>query len=164
MLVGYVGDRYVNTQDFNDNKSELELLLNDANNDKKRHTEILAYTADLQKDIDDLFDQMIDTESYHIYIASKETFKNYKNKHAFSDMKGFVASNDDATEVLKDSDGKVYAVSLEGNTLAERLGIVDTTDVYIAAACFDKDNLTPYEKNAINITGYIIENKQKYSY
>ena len=163
MIVGYVGDKYVNTQSFNDNKAELELLLIDSNKDKKRHTELLSYTVDLQKDIDELFTQMVESESYHIYISSKKTFKNYKDKDCFADLSGYIGAGADTTDVLKDAKGRVYAISLEGNTLAERLGIVDTKELYIGAAFFNGDSLTDQEKNGMNITGYIIENKQKYS-
>ena len=163
MLVGYVGEKYINTQDFNDNKSELELLLIDSNKDKKRHTELLAYTVDLQNDIDDLLGQMTESESYHIYISTEKAFRNYKNKSDFADLKGYIYADSDTTDVLKDTKGRVYAVSLKDNTLAERLGIVDTTDIYIAAASFGGKTITDYEKNGMNIVGYIIENKQKYS-
>ena len=163
MLIGYVGEKYINTQDFKDNKSEIELLLIDSNNDKKSYTELLAYTVDLQKDIDDLLSQMTESKNYHIYISSKRAFQNYKNKKDFADLKGYIALDSNTSDVLKDKEGRVYAVSLEDNSLAERLGIVNTKDIYIAAASFGGKNLTDYEKNGMNIVGYIIENKQKYS-
>lgn len=164
-MVSYAGTRYINTQSFMDSKAELELLLKDANGDGKKLAGIYARTGDLQRDIDEVFAEMVDTGAYDIYIADKETFKNYKDKKAFASSSSYVTFGEKKYDTLKDSSGRIYAVSIEDNTLAERLGFVDTKGLYIAASAADKKGtVTDYKKNGRNITGYIIENKEKYNY
>lgn len=165
LMVSYAGTRYINTQSFMDSKAELELLLKDANGDGKKLAGIYARTGDLQRDIDEVFAEMVDTGAYDIYIADKETFKNYKDKKAFASSSSYVTFGEKKYDTLKDSSGRIYAVSIEDNTLAERLGFVDTKGLYIAASAADKKGtVTDYKKNGRNITGYIIENKEKYNY
>ena len=163
LTVSYAGTKYINTQSFMDNKAELELLLRDANDDGKKLAGVYARTGDLQRDIDEVFKEMVDTGAYDIYIADKETFKNYENKEAFADTSSYITFGEKKYDALKDSSGRTYAVSIENNTLAERLGFVDTEGLYIAASAANKKGeITEYKKNGRNITGYIIENKEKY--
>ena len=162
MTIGYAGDKYINIQTFNDNKAEIELLLHDANDDGKKTANFVTYTADLQKDIDEAFAELIDSGDYDIYIASKETFKAYKDKKAFADAATYVSFGEKEYDTLKDSSGRIYATSLKDNTLARRLGIVEPEGLYIAAANDDDGELTSFKKNGRNLTGYIIDSKEKY--
>ena len=165
LTVSYAGTKYINTQSFMDAKEELELLLKDANGDGKKVASVYARTGDLQRDIDEAFTEIVETGAYDIYIADKQTFKNYKDKTAFAETSSYVTFGEKKFDTLKDSSGRVYAVSIENNTLAERLGFVNTEGLYIAASEADKKgNITDYKKNGRNITGYIIENKEKYKF
>ena len=66
-------------------------------------------------------------------------------------------------ETISDSNGRIYAVSLEGNTYIEMLGLRDTTGLYIAAADFEDEKLSDYEKNGINIANFIVESRKNYN-
>lgn len=162
MIIGYSGSRYVNLQTFNDNKAELERLLHDADNDGKKVANFVAYTGDLQKDINESFEKMIDSGSYDIYIADKETFEAYEDKDVFADAISYISFRDKEYDTLKDSSGRIYATSLAGNSLAQRMGIVDPDGLYIAAAQDKDGELTDQRKNGRNLAGYIVDNKEKY--
>lgn len=163
LTVSYAGTKYINTQSFMDYKSEIELLLKDANGDGKKIAGVYARTGDLQRDIDDVFTQIVDSGAYDIYIADKETFENYENKEAFADTSSYITFGEKEYDTLEDSSGRTYAVSIGNNTLAKRLGFVDTEGLYIAASAANKKGeITQYKKNGRNITAYIIENKEKY--
>lgn len=165
MTIGYAAANYVNMQNFNDNKLEIEQLLHDSNKDDKNNVLLVTYTADLKKDLDEILSDMIDTDSYDIYIASKDTFKSYKDKSVFADVDSYTDLTKKDYKTLKDSKGKVYAVSIEGNTFIKHFGFVNTQDLYIAAAEKTKkqDELPTRKKNGRNITKYIIENSDLYS-
>ena len=165
LTVSYAGTKYINTQSFMDAKAEIELLLKDANDDGKKLASVYSRTGDLQKDIDEVFAEMVDTGAYDIYIADKETFESYENKEAFADTSSYITFGEKKYDTLEDSSGRTYAVSIENNTLAKRLGFVNTEGLYIAASQADKKGkITDYKKNVRNITGYIIENKEKYKF
>lgn len=163
LTFGYVGSHYINTQSFVDYKAELELLLKDANGDGKKLAAITASTGDLQRDIDEVFKEMVESENYDIYVASKETFENYEDKSAFSSSESYIVFDEEKFDTLKDSDDRIYAVSLEDNTLAKRLGFLNTEGLYISVAEVKDKPLTDFKKNGRNITGYIIDNKAKYT-
>lgn len=160
LIIGYVGTNYVNVQNFNDRKSEIELLLKDTTGDDKRVANMVAYTADLQSDIDEHLQEMVDDDSYDIYIASKDTFAAFPDKSAFVDAEAYVNFGENAPDTLKDSSGRVYATSLAENEFIRDLGVVDTTGLYIAVA-MDKDGeeISDKRKNARNIAGYIIDRR-----
>ena len=160
LIIGYVGDRYVNAQTFNDNKSTIELLLKDVNGDKKMTASLLPYTADLQSDIDTLLVEMLDAGSYDIYIASEETFENCEDKSLFANAEEYITFGSSEIKTLKDKTGRIYAISIDGNEFVKRMGILDSTDLYIAVALDkDKKEMSDNRKNGRNITGYIIDNK-----
>lgn len=161
IYIGYVGynSGYMDVQKFNDNKSDIEKLLKDANNDGSRHAELYVFSANKKKEAAKLFSDMIDTESYHLYIAPKVIIEEYEDKNHFATLKKPVTS----VECLTDSGGRVYAISLEKNSYIEMLGLRDTSGLYIAAANFNKDELTDYEKNSINIANFVIESRKNYN-
>ena len=160
LIIGYVGDRYVNAQTFNDNKSTIELLLKDVNGDKKMTASLLPYTADLQSDIDTLLVEMLGTGSYDIYIASEKTFENCEDKSLFANAEEYISFGSSEIKTLKDKTGRIYAISIDGNEFVKKMGIIDSTDLYIAVALDkDKKEMSDNRKNGRNITGYIIDNK-----
>ena len=158
VLLAYVGDSFVNNDDFNNNKSILELMLNDANKDGKRIPQMSSYMIDSQKDMVNVLNQVIETKSYQIYIAPKEVFRKIEDKSVFAKF----AHDTGNLSTLKKPNGDVYAVSVEDNTLLVNLGIRDTKGLYIAAADFGNEELSDKEKNGINITKEIIEKRKDY--
>ncbi len=158
IILGYFGTEYVNEQTFNDNKAEIELLLHDSNNDKERMANLVTYTV---RDIDDVtkfLEDAVETKSYHIYIAPKRAFEDFSDKAAFRTLSADSAADD----TLSTSSGRVYAVSVEGNTLLRRLGFLNDDNLYIAAADFGEEEISTFEKNGANIARHIIESRTKY--
>lgn len=164
LTIAYVGTQYINTQSFMDYKAEIELLIKDANGDGKKLAAVSANTGDLQRDIDEAFFEIVESGSYDIYVASEKTFSSYKDKKAFVSTDEYITFGEGKFDTLSDSSGRTYAVSLKDNTLAKRLGFMDTTDLYIAAAVGKEETLSDFKKNGRNIAGYIIDNKEKYTY
>lgn len=156
VTIGYIATPYVRIEDFDNNKAKFEHLLHDANGDGKKSAELLDYTVDKQDDINELFVDMIDSKSYHIYILPKEAFLAYKDKSAFAS----VSVKETNIETLEDENGRTYAYSIEGNSYAESLGFINTDNLFIAAANFGEDELSTEEKNGINITKEIIERRR----
>lgn len=159
LVVGYLGINYVNVQTFNDNKSEIELLLRDANDDGEKISTIYAYAVDLESDLHDTFADMIDSDDYDIYITTKAALKKVKDKSVFVAADEYVTLTGKEIDTLKDKSGRTYAVSLEDNDYVKKMGILNTTDLYIAVAQSqdEKDGELPgNRKNGRNIAGYII--------
>ena len=156
LIIGYIATPYVKIEDFDNNKVSFEHLLHDANDDEKRIAQLNDYTVDKQSDINELFVDMIDSKSYHIYILPKEAFEAYKDKSAFASIEISGAN----VNSLKDKNGRVYAYSIEGNSYAENLGFINTDNLYIAAANFGDEELSTQEKNGINITKEIIKRRR----
>ena len=89
MVIGYADIRFINVQTFNDTKAQIELLMRDANGDGKKEASMVAYNADLQSDIDEVFLQMLEEKAYDVLIASKETFENVEDKSVFADAEEY---------------------------------------------------------------------------
>ena len=157
LSICYVGKNYINVQTFNDNKRTLELLLHDSNDDGKKSTVISAYPVDLESDLHEVFKKMVERDTEDIFIAEKTAFTKYEDKSVFATASEYVDLSKLNVDTLKDDDGRVYAVSLEGCPYLKRLGIFDDTDLYIAAANpADGGELTKKHKNGRNIAGYIL--------
>lgn len=159
LVIGYIGMNYVNVQTFNDNKAEIELLLRDSNDDGERLTSMYAYAVDLENDLHDTFAEMIDTDNYDIYITTKSALKKAEDKSVFVSASEYVNLSGKDIDTLKDKSGRVYAVSLEDNEYLKKMGIMNTTDLYIAVAQSENDKegeLPGNRKNGRNIAGYII--------
>lgn len=153
----YVAKSYINVQTFNDNKKTIELLLHDANGDNEKTVSIGAYAVDLESDLLETFDKLVEKDSYDIFIAERTAFKNHSDKSIFITATDYVNLSTSPLETLKDDDGRVYAVSLENNDFVKRLGIVDSTDLFIAAVgAKDGKELSTARKNGRNIAGYIL--------
>lgn len=161
ITIGYIGTNYVNVQTFNDNKSDIEMVLADANDDDKTIAQMHAYTVDLQSDLDETFVDIVDSGDYDIYISNKEAFKTFEDKSQFVTANEYISDiESDKYETIKDKSGRIYAVSLKDNDYAKRLGIMDTTDVYIAVAASDPDGgekISASRKNGKNIALFIIK-------
>ena len=156
MTIAYADIRYIDTQMFNDNKHAWEHWLQDSNGDDKKVANLIAYNADLQRDIDELFVKLVDEDTNDIYIMSKTTFENFEDKSVFFDVRSYAEINEERNDFLKDEDGKIYAVSLEDNKFAKDLGIIDTTDLYIAVCESKEDEIPTERKNGRNIASTII--------
>lgn len=158
----YISAKHMNTQYFKDSKPELELLLKDVNHDSSRVAEVEAF---VEKDADKAAEKLaecIESGKYNAIVADRAAFEKIKDKSVFEDAALYVPSNE-KNEYLKDSDGRLYAASLKDNSLAKRLGMIENSELYIAV-CVQTENgeRTGKMKNAMNISGYIINNRDKY--
>lgn len=159
LIIGYTGTAYVNEQAYSDNqKTEIDLLLHDANGDNKKSSVLHPYTLGSTKDSIDVMEQMIEND-YHIYIAPREVFEAIEDKSVFATLD----IDDDNVDKLSTYSGRVYAISVEGNSVLKRLGFVKTDGLFIATASFKSDTLTAFEKNGINITTELIKSRKKYN-
>ena len=161
LRISYTNTEYMNTQTFNDTKGEVELLIRDANKDGKKKAGVEAYYNKDAQEVLKKLEQYIESDSYDIYISTKEAFEAIKDKSVFADSSRYYNLNTYGNEVLKDKNGRAYAVSLEDNTVAEYFGILSNENLFIAAAA-ENGEISAYRKNGMNISGYIIENKSKY--
>lgn len=159
LIMGYVGTNYVDTQMFEDNKDAIQGLSKSATSQKKAYIILEDYPVNTEEEILSWFEDMIETHSYHIYIAPKKAFLNHKNKSDFATIKNPM----DNVDCLIDDNGRTYAVSIEDNSYMKRLGFSKREGLYIAAADYGEEELSVYEKNGINITNFIIENRKTYN-
>lgn len=158
LVVGYFGTHYVNDQTFNDNLPMWKELLHDSNEDGEKKAAMYAFIYDRQRDIDEDFVDVVDSEQYDLYISTKETFENFEDKTRFEDVETYLNTQEEKVPMLKDSKGRIYAISIEDNDYANYMGLNDSKDIYIAVAAPKKgDELTTNKKNARNIAQYIIE-------
>lgn len=164
LRIAYTSTNYMNSQTFNDYRSELEMLLNEATNDDKKVATIETYSSKDLTEVTNKLKEYIKSDDYDIYIASQEAFEAVEDKSVFVDASRYVSQIIRRDTMLEDSSGRAYAVPLEGNTLIETFGGTDTTGLYIAAAAEEGENTSAFRKNGANICGYIIENKDKYNY
>ncbi|MBR1969629.1 MAG: hypothetical protein IKA17_04665 [Clostridia bacterium] len=166
LRIAYTSTHYLNSQTFNDNKSEIEMLLNEATNDDKKVATIKTFSSDNIDEVKNKLRQYVKSDVYDIYIASKQAFDAIEDKSVFIDVSRYESQIIKRDTMLEDSSGRAYAVPLEGNTIIELLGGTDTKGLYIAAAAEkgEEDEISAFRKNGINICGYIIENKDKYNY
>jgi hypothetical protein len=156
LVVTYVGSQYINTQKFNDTRKQIETLLKDANGDKKKSAAMYAHAGDTQKELDELMESALEDKDSDIFIATRQTFENCKDKSMFADVSSYLVYDPKKVDVVKDDDGRAFAVSLKGNEFVENFGIIDPTELYIAAVSSGEEKLTDREKNGRNITGDII--------
>ena len=160
----FVSRTYMNTQYFEDYKSEIELLLKDANHDSKRYAAIKAFSLKEDLGVAAKLVECISSGMYDAYIADKQAFEAVKDKSVFEDAASYIPE-DEERDHLEDEDGRLYAISLKDNSLAKRLGIIENENLYIAVGVNMKDGeRSDSMKNAMNISGYIIKNKNKYNY
>ncbi len=161
LRISYTSTEYMNTQTFNDTKGEIELLLRDANGDGNLRAGVEAYYSKRNAEVLKKLEEYIASDSYDIYISTKQAFESVKDKSVFADSSRYYNINTYGNDMLEDETGRVYAVSLKDNTLAEYIGILSNENLFIAAAK-DSDDTTLFRKNGMNISGYIIVNKNKY--
>lgn len=158
----FVSTKYMNTQYFKDAKPELELLLKDVNHDSSRVADVKAFAEKSEGDVLKRLEECIESGKYNAYIADKQAFEQIKDKSVFEDASVYIPSNE-KNEYLEDSGGRLYAVSLKDNSLAKRLGMIENDGLYIAVGVkTENGERTGKMKNAMNISGYIINSRDKY--
>lgn len=161
ITIGYIGTNYINVQTFNDNKGDIEKVLADANADDNILAQMEAYTVDLQSDLDETFIEMVDSGDYDIYLSSEEAFMTFEDKSQFVTVNEYISDiESDKYKTIKDKSGRIYAVSLEDNDYAKSLGIMNTTDLYIAVAAGsaeDDEARVASRKNGRNIALFIVK-------
>ena len=164
LRIAYVSKNYMNRQTFNDCKSELEMLLLEATSDNKLVAEIETYSDENEDMLTEKLNEYIFSDNYDIYIADVEAFEAVEDKSVFIDTSIYLSQMVKSDYMLKDSDGRAYAVSIKDNSLIELFGASSTDGLYIAAAAEKGKIISNFRKNGSNICGYIIENKSKYNY
>lgn len=158
----FISDGYMNVQNFKDNKGEIELLLNDSDGNGKKVASLSTYHEKTPEDAAKRMKEFIKNGQFDIYISNKEAFEKIEDKSVFESTDSFLIDREEYT-YLSDSTGRNYGVSLDSNSLAERIGINQTKNMYIAVRInYDGDERAATMKNAMNISGYIIKNKNKY--
>ena len=164
LRIAYTSMNYMNSQTFNDYRSELEMLLNEATGDDKKIATIKTFSSENMSEVKTKLKEYIASDVYDIYIASKEAFEAIEDKSVFIDASRYESQIIKRDTMLEDSSGRAYAVPIEGNSLIETFGCTDSKGLYIAAAAEKSENTSTFRKNGSNICGYIIENKDKYTY
>lgn len=164
LRIAYSSKNYMNSATFNDYKSEIEMLLIEATDDDKLVAEVETYSDENGDNILKKLKEYISSNKYDIYIADKEAFEAIEDKSVFTDTSVYLSQMVKEKDMLKDSDGRLYAVSLEENSLMELLGTTEDENLYIAVAAESDENTSAFRKNGSNICGYIIESKSKYIY
>ena len=162
LRIGFASSTYMNTQYFNDNKQEIEMLLFDATGDGKRSARIKARSGDDESKVSADVIEFISSGEYDIIISSESALRGVQDKSVFVDASTYKSQLIHESSMLKDANGRAYAVSLEDNSLMQRLGATETDKLYIAALAIKNDKNSTFRKNGKNICGYIIENRDKY--
>ncbi len=163
LRIGYTSTEHMNTQTFSDSKSEIELLIRDANKDDEKLATIEAFADSDMSKVTTILEQYIKSNKYDIYIANKKAFTSIKDKSVFADSNRYFISHNSMLNTLEDEDGRIYAISLKDNSLVKYFGMSQNEDLYIAAAKDLKGEESIPRKNGMNISGYIIENRNKYN-
>lgn len=157
-----VSTEYINTQTFNDTKSDLEEFLHDADGDGEKKAILTSYTYDIQSDLDELFEALCTESDCDIIITTKETFERFENKDMFDTSTNYVKDTGTGKyDVLTDESGRVYAVSIEGNEYLGYMGFLNTENLYLAVVTGEPNinELSANKKNARNIAQVIIKER-----
>ncbi len=165
LTLTYIGENYFSSDRFYDARRLIEDNIDDVNGDGKRVAEIAVISfgtnitgAQEQNNLTRLTMSMGGGES-RIYIMDKGYAVRYADSEVLADVADFASG-----DALTNADGKVYAVSVEGNPVLERLGLSDSEDVYIALrAVTEMDGVNFKNIDAIDAAArkayeYIIKN------
>ena len=162
MKIAYFSEKHMNVQYFRDAKEEIELLLHDANRDSIRYADVEAFSSKKAEELSGKLAQFIESKECTMIIADKNVFESVADKSVFQEVTGYMIKDDDLS-YLTDENEKLYATSLENNSVVKRLGMVENQNLYVAVLIkTENGEKTSDMKNAMNISGYIIENKNKY--
>ena len=163
LRISYSATEHMNAQTFSDMKGEFELLIRDANGDGDKKASVETFATENIDDVITSLKKNITSDKFDIYIADKEAFEAIGDKSVFADSKRYFIAENSKIDTLSDENGRIYAVSLRGNSLAKACGISENENLYIAAAKDKGEVETTHRKNGMNISGYIIENRNKYN-
>ena len=162
MKIAYLSEKHMNVQYFRDAKEEIEMLLHDANRDSIRYADVEAFSSKKIEELSEKMKQFIESKECTMIVADKSVFENIENKSVFQEVTQYMIKDEDLS-YLTDENGIVYATSLANNSLVKRLGMVENQNLYMAVLIkTENGEKTSDMKNAMNISGYIIENKNKY--
>ncbi len=167
ITLSYIGENYFSSEDFYDNSSELNDVAGDVNGDGKSNVEIvtISFGSNLtsgqeQNNLTRLTMSMGGGQS-RVYIMDKAYCLRYADDEILADVSDYAEG---CADVLVNESGKVYAVGVEGNPLLKKLGLDDTTDVYIALRFVTEmdginfKNIDEIDAAAREIYQYIIKN------
>lgn len=160
LIINCISPEYINVQNFNDRKSYLEALLQDADGDKEKLIKLANYTYDTQNNLDEVMELMGNTNDSDIIITTSATLSEFQDKSILVDIRSFISDIDSGKYItLKDDSGKIYAVSLADNDYIKDMGFFNTSDLYIAVVDDETDasKRSTQKKNARNIALAIIK-------
>ena len=160
LVINCISPEYFNVQDFNDRKSYLEALLQDADGDDKKTISLVNYTYDTQNNLDEVMELLGNSNDSDIIITTSSTLAEFEDKSILVDMRNIISDADlEKYETLKDDTGKVYAVSLSDNDYITDMGFFNTSDLYITVVDDEEDasKRSAKKKNARNITLAIVK-------
>jgi len=160
LIITYINTESANPGLFKDTKRNLERFLHDADGNDKKEAELVAKTCDTQSDLDELFEALCTVDDCDIILTTKETFERFEEKDMFDTSTNYVIDTGTGKyDVLTDENGRVYAVSIEGNDYLQNMGFDNTKNLYLAVVTGepDREELTAHKKNARNIAQVIIK-------
>ena len=160
LVINCISPEYINVQNFNDRKSYLEALLQDADGDDKKIISLVNYTYDTQNNLDEVMELLGNSNDSDIIITTSSTLAEFEDKSILVDMRNIISDADlEKYETLKDDTGKVYAVSLSDNDYITDMGFFNTSDLYITVVDDEEDasKRSAKKKNARNITLAIVK-------
>lgn len=166
LTLTYVGENYFDSDLFYSSANLLSDGLDDVNADGKKTADLvtISFGANLtqgqeQNNISRLTMSIGAGES-RVYLMDKAYCLRYADSEFLADVSPFAGDR----EVLVNDAGKVYAVSVEGNTLLESLGLDDTENVYLTLRAVTEidgvsfDNIGAIDACAKKLYRYIINN------
>ncbi|MGN1098509.1 MAG: hypothetical protein ACI4SS_06410, partial [Clostridia bacterium] len=168
LTISYIGENYFDSEKFYREIPALEETIEDINGDGQKKIEIvyISFSSNLtasqeQSNLSKLTMAMGQGES-RVYLMDKTYCQRYAESEILADLSDYVP---DGAEVLTDSNGQVYAISVEGNPIVENLGLDDTEGVYIALRAITEMDYVNYknpgpeemDKTARSIIKQIIE-------
>ncbi len=172
ITVSYIGESYFDSELFYENSSLLDEAVGDVNGDGKINTEIVVISigtsltsSQEQANLAKMSVSMGQGES-RVYLMDKVYCQRYADEEILADLSDFRADSS-VTDVLVNSSGKVYGISVEGNPLVEKLGLSDTKDVYLALRSVTEmdsvnfKNIEKIDEAAKNTAKLIISNNKK---
>ena len=171
LTIAYIGDELFNSDVFYPAAPEIEAEIDDINGDGKRKIELVTITfnknitfSQEQSNMAKMTMSMGQGQS-RLYFMDKEYCERYADSEILMDISDIAGGR----EVLTNEQGKVYAISMNGNNNLRRLGLIDTSEVYAAVRAITEmdyinfKNPGPEEMNeaAMDVLMYILNHNDE---
>ncbi len=170
LTVAYIGEGLFNSDVFYPASHEIEDVIDDINGDGERNIELVTITfnnnitaSQEQSNMSKMTLTMGQGQS-RLYFFDKNYCNYYADSEILADLSDFAGDND----VLVNSEGKVYGVSVSNNPVLKRLGL-DGGEVYASIRAITEMDYVNYKnpgpeemnKAAEDVLLYILENKDE---